>query len=89
MSLAKYANKRDENEPEIIEALIRAGATVCPLDKPCDLIVGYQGKNKLFELKVRGGKLTPQQLEFQKVWEGQYAVIWSIEDALSELEDMR
>lgn len=34
MSLRKYGNQRDANEPEIIAALEKVGATVYPLDLP-------------------------------------------------------
>jgi hypothetical protein len=49
---ARHATgQRDKNEPEIIAALERVGATVCKLDKPVDLLVAYEGMNFLLEVK--------------------------------------
>lgn len=45
---------RDENEPEIIAALRRAGAVVFQLDNPVDLLVGLRGRTYLIEVKAPG-----------------------------------
>ena len=47
------ARMRDANEPEIVKALEAAGATVTRLNEAGvpDLLVGYQGKTKLLEVK--------------------------------------
>lgn len=55
------AKRRDDNEPEIVNALVGAGAVVTRLDGDGvpDLLVGYKGKTFLLEVKlplgVRGG----------------------------------
>ena len=36
-----HGNSRDANEPEIVEALLKAGCSVDRVDTPCDLIVGH------------------------------------------------
>lgn len=66
MSLNRYDKKRDANEPEIVEALRKAGAAVWRLDKPADLLVGAQGR--FLTLEVKDGakppsarKLTPDE----------------------------
>ncbi len=51
MSLRKYANMRDENEQEIVDALESIGCTVFRLDVPCDLLVGRGAVNILIEVK--------------------------------------
>lgn len=66
---AGYARKRDENEPEIIEALEAVGAIVYPVDKPLDLVVIYRGLIWLLEVKNGAQppswqRITPEQREF-------------------------
>lgn len=53
----KYARKRDANERVIIDALRAAGASVQQLDVAGvpDLLVGYQGRNVLLEVKQSHG----------------------------------
>jgi hypothetical protein len=88
--LARHGNTRDGNERPIIEALKRIHATVLQLDKPCDLLVGYRGRNFLLEVKLpagpRGGtshsELNDDEMEFRATWKGQYEVVRSPEDAI-------
>ena len=55
------ANRRDQNEPDIVRALQGAGATVTRLDGDGvpDLLVGFNGRSFLLEVKLplgpRGG----------------------------------
>lgn len=62
MSIHRRAARRDPNEPEIVDALRSAGATVVPLSGPGlpDLLVGLAGRTYLLEVKQplgpRGGK---------------------------------
>lgn len=86
----RRAAKADRNQPEIVNALESAGATVqhlhtvgggCP-----DIAVGYRGQNFLVEIKdgkappsARG--LTDAQLLFHSIWRGQVAIAESIDDA--------
>lgn len=85
------ARKVDVNQSEIVASLRFAAATVtllhavgsgCP-----DLLVGYRGRNYLLEVKnpdVRGRKheFTPHEQEWMATWKGEYAVVYSAEDAL-------
>lgn len=87
--LARHAKARDENEPEIVEALRRAGASVHRLDTPCDLLVGIAGQNHLIEVKKprkhRGTyePLTAHQIRFRESWQGEpFEVVTTIEEAL-------
>jgi hypothetical protein len=92
MALARHANTRDANEQPIVDALIAIGATVFRMDRPSDLLVGYEGRNYLLEVKLplgpRGGetsghnRLSDTQVEFEKTWRGQYSIVRSPEDAI-------
>lgn len=55
--MKRHARRRDANEPDIIEALRAAGASVQQLDGTGvpDLLVGYQGKTYLLEVKEEHG----------------------------------
>ena len=95
MTLNRYATARDANEPVIVEALRKAGATVSRLDTPLDLLVGYRRLNLLIEVKLplgpRGGEhgssLTPAQKDFIENWRGQHAIVRSPQEALRVLAD--
>lgn len=76
------ANKRDANERDIINALEAIGCVVVQLDKPVDLLVGYQARNYLIEVKGARGKLTPEQKYFMRTWKGQVRVVRDAEEAL-------
>jgi hypothetical protein len=62
MSLNRYAKKRDENEPEIIEALEQAGCLVEQMDK-FDLLVQRGESIYALEVKMPQGKLTALQAD--------------------------
>lgn len=90
MGLSRHANQRDGNEKPIVKALQMLGASVYRLDKPCDLLVGYRGRNYLIEVKLplgpRGGSAHSQlndiQKDFEQTWRGQFDVVRSPEDAI-------
>lgn len=81
-----WARMRDVSEPEIVRVLEAAGATVSKLNGTGvpDLLVGYQGKTFLLEVKratpggggasmpVNGGDgtLTAAQLKWWERWKG-------------------
>ena len=73
-----HRGQRDANEPDIVLALEQVGATVVRMDDPCDLLVGFRGRNYLFEVKLppgpRGGQshseLTQAQVVFVAWWRG-------------------
>lgn len=90
MTLRSYANKRDANEPEIVEALRKAGCSVVRLDKPVDLLIGYRGVTHLAEVKTDKGKLTKAQDDFRKSWQGSYFyILRDVDDALTMLRIMQ
>lgn len=86
----------DENQPEIVEALRKMGATVQHLSavgQGCpDLLVGYEGLNLLMEIKWPLGtpsqrELTPAQKVWHKKWRGHVAVVTSAAEAVRFLID--
>lgn len=83
----RTAAKRDANEREIIEALLLAGATVRQLNEHAvpDLIVGYQGRNFLLEVKTPAGKLNDDQFAFFEDWNGQVEMVRTPEEALKAI----
>lgn len=84
MSIHRRAAKRDGNETEIKNALKAVGASVVTISAKgvCDLLVGFRGVNYLLETKNKRGKLTPDQETFFEGWQGQAAVVRTVEDAL-------
>lgn len=90
--------KTDANQPEIVAALRKAGASVTLLSQVgggCpDLLVGIAGVNLLLEVKdgskpVSARKLTPDQVEWHQSWRGQSAIVSSVEEAMSALSMSR
>ena len=94
----RRAARIDANQPEIVDGLRKAGATVQTLatvgDGCPDLLIGYRGKNYAAEVKDpnREGKkyrehetarvLTEDQHKWHFFWQGQVSVIWTIDEAL-------
>lgn len=81
MSLHRYDAKRDASEKEIVKFFQIQGISVERLNTPLDLLLGYNKKNYLVEIKMPGKKLNKKQVEFTKEWRGQWIVIESIEQA--------
>lgn len=84
-----HHGKRDKNEPEIIEALTAAGASVVKLSihNVPDLLVGY-GSKKTFLLEVKYGKnkLKDGQREWIDNWQGSPVyIVRTVEEALALL----
>lgn len=80
------AAKVDQNHGEIVKALRQVGASVesmarqgrgCP-----DLLVGYRGKNFVFEVKPAKGKLREQQIAWMEKWSGHADTVRSVDEAL-------
>ncbi len=77
-------HRSDLNQPDIITALKKIGATVYVIGRPVDLLVGYRSQNYLLECKNLGGrnKKTPFQEEFIRDWKGQVRICHSAEEAI-------
>lgn len=80
----RRAARVDRNQQEIVAHLRKHGATVQPLHtvgKGCpDILVGWQGKNLLFEIKDHlkspsQRKLTPDEESWHASWSGDVAVV--------------
>ncbi len=87
----RKAAKVDRNQPEIVEALRRAGCSVqslASIGKGCpDLIVGRDGQNFLIEVKdgakvPSARKLTEDEKRWHENWSGQVSIIEDIDQAL-------
>lgn len=95
--MSQFLRKIDANQRDIVKALQLAGASVCDLSGAGrgvpDLLVGYQGRNLLMEVKRPWEKgiaksdlnLTPPQQEFFAEWLGQVATVTTPEEALALL----
>jgi hypothetical protein len=82
----------DANQPKIVAALRKMGASVLHLhtlgDGAPDLLIGMHGINKLVELKdgtkpPSARKLTPDETKFHAEWRGQVAIINSVDEAIA------
>ena len=88
VSLNRYAKRRDENEPEIIQALEAIGCTVESLDEPCDLLVGRGAVALLLEVKMPGGRKTVKQKKFAARWKGPYRIVTTADEAIEYVQKM-
>jgi hypothetical protein len=96
--MSRYAARVDDNQAEVVAALRKAGATVQSLaevGRGCaDLLVGYQNKTALIEVKdgakpPSARQLTPAQLKWHAEWRGgTLCVVDNIEAALRVLKVM-
>ena len=81
-----YAKKVDANQAEIVEALRAAGASVTDLSRfghgVPDLLVGYNFRNYLLEVKAHSAKLTPSEERWRDNWEGTAFIVRTVEHAL-------
>lgn len=81
----RRAAKRDANELEIMDALRAVGATILQINETnaADLLVGFRDLNFVIEVKDgKYAKLSEGQQEWHDSWQGQRAVVRSIEEAL-------
>jgi hypothetical protein len=84
--MKRYANKRDGNEKEIIDALRAIGCSVYQLDRPVDLLIGFRARNLLLECKMPGKenrKDQQEQRDWMKAWNGQVRVVSSVNEAIA------
>ena len=60
----------DANQPSIVEDLRKLGASVLHIHMVArnspDIVVGYRGKNYLFEIKIEKGRLRPGQRDWHQ-----------------------
>ena len=76
----------DKNQQQIVSALRKLGCSVAITSDVGsgfpDVIVGYNGRNYLIEIKSSKGKLRKSQEDFRDKWVGQWAVCYSLEEVL-------
>jgi hypothetical protein len=79
--------RRDVNERAIVDGLRDIGLTVArlPGDGLPDLLIGMAGQNYLHEVKGPDGKLTEAQLRWISKWQGEIAIVSSLEESLQAL----
>ena len=87
----RHAARVDANQEAIVTALRNAGAYVWIIGLPVDLLVGYQQKTFLVEIKTTSKKrLTKLQADFFLKWSGCLLFrIDSPEAALRMIEEMK
>ena len=87
----KEPHRVDKNQSQIVKDLKQFGATVVvmsDLGGGCgDILVGWRGRNLLFEIKnpdqfPSAQKLTLKEAEFHQVWKGQIDVVKATDDIL-------
>lgn len=85
MAKARYRNRQDANQKEIVQALKKIGCQVVVIEEPVDLLVGYRAMNFLLEVKALNThyKGTPKQREFIQNWPGQVRIVRTPEEAIS------
>ena len=81
--------KVDGNQNEIVSGLRQIGATVqslasighgCP-----DILVGWRGRNILYEIKMPKCKLTHDEHIWNRNWTGEVHVVESLQEAINYL----
>ena len=87
----RLASEPDANQAEIIDALRKAGGSVFDAHRVGggfpDIIVGYQGRNLLMEIKTPLGRLNAKQRRFHDAWRGEVRVIRTAEEAVRYMVD--
>ena len=81
MSINRYNPSRDGNEKEIVNVFRNMGLSVERLNTPLDLLIGYNKKNYLIEVKMPNKKLNKNQIKFVDNWQGQWFMVNSIDQA--------
>lgn len=86
----RRAARVDANQPEIVNALRQAGASVAMTymigEGFPDIVVGFRGENYLMEIKdgdkpPSKRKLTDDELKWHEEWRGRVDIVECVEDA--------
>ena len=97
MSFRFQRDNRDENAPEIIDALRAAGLEVFEIHRPCDLLVFDPRRDRLRLIEIKnpdyrlkdGGirspekNLRPDQRRLLELNPKDFAIVWTAEEALA------
>jgi hypothetical protein len=88
----------DRNHAEVVKALRQIGCTVqslAPVGQGCpDILVGFRERNYVLEIKdgkkpPSERKLTPDEIHWHANWNGQKAVVGTVDEALRAVGAMR
>lgn len=82
MSLPRYAQKRDANEPELIQLARAIGAHMVKLP-PLDWWCGFRGRWVPVEIKTEKGDYTDAQVIFLADCKARGLPVWTWRDELS------
>lgn len=64
--MRRYANRRDANEPELVEVARAIGFKVFYISELGDLLVQFGDRCELWEVKTPSGKLTVTQCKLRQ-----------------------
>ena len=86
----RRAARTDANQPEIVECFRSLGWSVLivsQLKNCCDIIISKNGRTVAIEIKdgkkpKSQRKLTEGELAFKNSWQGEYAIIESVDEAI-------
>ncbi len=87
----KYAKRVDDNQLELVRLLNDIPGVKCDvLGQPVDLLVGYRGRNYLFEVKRpdkigRKSAYTEKQKKWLLNWPGHISVVATFDDVWNEI----
>ncbi|MFH1027257.1 MAG: hypothetical protein V1791_04570 [Pseudomonadota bacterium] len=89
--MPRLAARVDRNQPEIVDALRKAGYSVLHLHRlghgVPDLLVGWGDDfSILVEIKSEEGELTPDEERFISEWRGPIVVVHSVGEALDAIQ---
>lgn len=87
------SHNKDTNEPAIVKELKSKGCSVLALSSrgfSIDLLVGYNGRNVLFEVKnpdlpPSKRRLTEKERDFIRTWKGEVYIIHTVYDVYTIL----
>ena len=87
----RRAARTDDNQQEIVKAFRALGwyvLIISQLKNCCDIIVCKNGRTIAVEIKdgsktLSQRKLTTGEQEFRDAWQGEYALIESVEDVIN------
>jgi len=88
--MPRWAARVDANQHAIVKAMRQRDARVHSLHRVgqgCpDLLVGFQGRNLLMEVKTEDGTLTDSEARWHELWRGTVHIVRTAHDALDILD---
>jgi hypothetical protein len=84
VSINRFDAAVDHNQSAIVDALRKVGAKVEIIRKPLDLLVGFNRRTYILEVKQVKGRISQGQEDFIREWPGDIAcVVRSASEALA------